>query len=157
MRVTHIITAAVTLLLSSSFFIGCSDDSANPAGKTESRADTSIFIGTWVEVNDTSAYPGRSDIHDVLNMCEDNNCPLDTIEFVNDSLLIEYGDIDFEFYYNYSKSQLFVYWDVIDGSKELEKTISYKIVNDTMTFSPETLYVDTTQQVHIPTYYRLPD
>jgi len=155
MRTSKFITTIASILMITGF-IGCSDDSGNPAGKTADHADTSIFIGTWVEVIDTAAIPGKSNIHDIFNMCEDNTCPLDTIEFANDSLLIEYGDIDLEFFYNYSKDSLFIYWDVIDGSKELEKTTSYKITNDTLVFSAETLYVDTIMQIHIPTFYRIP-
>lgn len=126
------------------FFIECDKNHSNPSGPDigENHQDTSIFIGTWVSIFDTTddKYGSKRDKKMIWCLGMECNSP-DTFVYVNDTLYISIDG--FEFYYTYDKDTI-RYYSHLAGTNQLifESASPYHLSNDTLILSPDTIRID---------------
>ena len=108
--------------------------------------DTSIFIGTWAEVFDTSDVPAGMKDQKMRYWFNgiDFNEP-DTMRFVNDTMIM--GKNGFETCYYYSSDSIYSYL-AVDGKSDPFNVSSYYLSNDTLIFDPD-------DSVYVPVYLKV--
>ena len=137
--------AIVFLFIFTVTFFGC-DENLNPVnnGVNVTHKDTSIFIGTWVSVFDTSSndiYGSKRDKK--MIWCFGGECSSpDTFSYVNDTLYVN-NTTGFEYYYTYDKDSIYYYSHLVGtGERVYEGSSPYYLSNDTLIFSPDTIRID---------------
>jgi hypothetical protein len=131
----------VMAVVSNVLFIGCGDKNSNPTGPGSTvKTDTSIFIGTWADVFDTSDNPPGTKAQKLSYWRSGTNFSSpDTFKF-SDSL---WSNVDgFEFYYSYSTSKDSInFYSRLIGTTtyELQKQYSYYLSNDTLIYNKDSL------------------
>jgi len=140
----------VMAVASNVLFVGCGDKN-NPTGPVSTaKNDTSIFIGSWAEVFDTSDNPTGSKEAKIIYWTLGGIRTPDTTSFLNDSMEISLNS-QLEYYYSYSKDSIYTY-SFLRGSNthEFIGASWYKISNDTLFGEPATYYIGGQNYVYYP-------
>jgi hypothetical protein len=147
----------VLLFITSFFTLNCNDNS-NPASvdPSHSQKDTSIFIGTWTDVFDTSDNPPGDKQSKLMFWCMGGHCTSpDTSSFLNDSMVVSLSS-GFEYYYSYSKDSLYYYSKEIGSNRlVLENSGKYKLSNDTLYGEPDTIRIAGDTYIYFPVSIRI--
>ena len=146
----------VMAVASNVLFVGCGDKN-NPTGPVNTaKNDTSIFIGSWADVFDTSDNPPGTKASKIMHWCLGGVCQSpDTSSYLNDSMVVSLTS-GFEYFYSYSKDSIYTY-SFLRGSNihELLGASWYHISNDSLYWEPDTTYIGGQTYVFYPVSVRI--
>lgn len=138
--------SAMVSLIVALMAVSCKQDPVSPDTDQKVYQDTSIFLGTWNEIFDTTDIPvGWGPDKISFWYSGGGFIAPDTLTFVDDTLM-RHESTGFESNYYYDKDSIYIY-NITEG-KTAAVSFGYYKKNDTLIFNPDpTKYVPVYKKV----------